>query len=142
MKLPALTRTACLSLATLLCVAVSLHSQSSNASISGVVTDSSNATVAGAQLNLQSLDSAAVSKATSSEGGFFSFPNLPSGSYQLKVSAKGFKDFIQTGIVLHLNDSVTLPVALEVGSASQTIEVNANASPLNFENGDSNLGSH
>ena len=66
--------------------------------------------------------------------GLFAFPNLQAGNYQLKVSAKGFKDFVQTGIVLHLNDSVTLPVSLQVGEASQTIEVNANASPLNFEN--------
>ena len=136
MKLPALTRTVFLSVATLLCVSVTLRSQSSNASISGVVTDSSNATVAGAELNLQSLDSAAVSKATSGEAGLFSFPNLPAGNYQLRVSAKGFKDFVQTGIVLHLNDSVSLPVSMQVGSASQTIEVNANASPLNFENGE------
>src|SRR5207245_5250639 len=35
-----------------------------------------------------------------------------------------------------LNDSIRLPVALQLGSASQTIEVNANASPLNFENGE------
>ncbi|MDQ2841091.1 MAG: carboxypeptidase regulatory-like domain-containing protein [Acidobacteriota bacterium] len=108
--------------------------QSSNATISGVVTDSSGATIPGADLILQATDSASFSKASSGADGLFSFPNLPGGSYQLKVSAKGFKDFLQTGIVLHLNDSVTLPVSLQVGESSQTIEVNANASPLNFEN--------
>ncbi|HEX6546896.1 MAG TPA: carboxypeptidase-like regulatory domain-containing protein, partial [Bryobacteraceae bacterium] len=107
--------------------------QSSNASISGVVTDSSGAAIAGAELTLKATDSAKISKANSGANGLFSFPNLPNGDYELTVSAKGFKDYVQTGIVLHLNDSVNLPVTLQIGEASQTVEVNANASPLNFE---------
>jgi hypothetical protein len=50
------------------------------------------------------------------------------------VSAKGFRDFLQRGLTIHLNEQVRVPVSLEIGSASQTIEVDANASPLNFEN--------
>jgi outer membrane receptor protein involved in Fe transport len=136
MKRSALPRTARLTFTALLFLPLNLPAQSSNAAISGVVTDSSNATIAGAGLVLQGIDSAATSKATSGEGGLFSFPNLPAGNYQLKVSAKGFKEFVQTGIVIHLNDSVNLPVTLQVGSSSQVVEVNANASPLNFENGE------
>jgi len=113
-----------------------LLAQSSNASIAGVVYDSSGATISGADLTLQATDSSNVVKATSSADGLFSFPNLAQGNYQLKVSAKGFKDFLQTGIALHLNDSVRVPVTLQLGSATQTVEVNANASPLNFENGE------
>lgn len=136
MKLRKFPSIAAVILAGLISISVTLLGQSSNASIRGVVTDSSGATIAGADLTLEATDSAKVSKANSGADGLFSFPNLPGGSYQLKVSAKGFKDFVQTGIVLHLNDSVSLPVSLQVGEASQTIEVNANASPLNFENGE------
>jgi hypothetical protein len=134
MKFHTFPPVAAIVLAGLLSIPVTLFGQSSNASISGVVTDSSGATVPGADLTLEATDAAKVSKVTSGADGLFSFPNLQAGNYQLKVSAKGFKDFVQTGIVLHLNDSVTLPVSLHVGEASQTIEVNANASPLNFEN--------
>jgi outer membrane receptor protein involved in Fe transport len=136
MKLRNFLSVAAVILAGLISISITLLGQSSNASIRGVVTDSSGATIAGADLTLEATDSAKVSKANSGADGLFSFPNLPGGSYQLKVSAKGFKDFVQTGIVLHLNDSVSLPVSLQVGEASQTIEVNANASPLNFENGE------
>jgi outer membrane receptor protein involved in Fe transport len=136
MKLRNFPSVAAVILAGLISISITLLGQSSNASIRGVVTDSSGATIAGADLTLEATDSAKVSKANSGADGLFSFPNLPGGSYQLKVSAKGFKDFVQTGIVLHLNDSVGLPVSLQVGEASQTIEVNANASPLNFENGE------
>jgi len=122
--------------AVLLSIPALVRAQSSNASITGTVFDSSGATLSNAELTLEATDSAKVSKAISGTDGLFSFPNLPQGNYKLKVSAKGFKDFVQTGIALHLNDSVRLPVTLELGSASQTIEVNANASPLNFENGE------
>ncbi|HXE14552.1 MAG TPA: carboxypeptidase regulatory-like domain-containing protein [Bryobacteraceae bacterium] len=120
--------------AAVLLLPITSLAQSSNASISGVVTDSSGAAIAGADLTLKSTDSAKISKANSGSNGLFSFPNLPNGGYELTVSAKGFKDYVQTGIVLHLNDSVNLPVTLQIGEASQTVEVNANASPLNFEN--------
>src|SRR5882724_7042083 len=88
-----------------LCFSTHAYAQSSNANITGVVTDSSGASIAGAELTLEATDSAKVSKAMSGEDGLFSFPNLQQGNYQLKVSAKGFKDFLQTGIALHLNDS-------------------------------------
>jgi hypothetical protein len=101
-----------------------------------MVTDASGASVPGAELTLTSTESATVLKVTSGEDGLFSFANLPAGSYQIRVSAKGFGDFVQTGIVLHLNDSVTLPISLRLGTAAQTVEVNAAASPLNFENGE------
>jgi Carboxypeptidase regulatory-like domain len=107
--------------------------QDANGTIIGIVTDSSGATIAGAELTLKSQETAAVSKATSGSEGLFSFPNLAQGNYELRVSAKGFRDFLQSGIVIHLNDSIRIPVNLELGSASQTVEVNANASPLNFE---------
>jgi len=113
-----------------------IPAQSSNASIAGAVSDSSGGALSGADLTLKATDSAKVSKAISGADGLFSFPKLPQGNYELRVSAKGFKDFVQTGIALHLNDSVRVPISLQLGSSSQTIEVNANASPLNFENGE------
>ena len=136
MRSSVLPRLAAAVLACLICTPSAVFGQSSNGSIHGVVTDSSGAAIVGADLNLRSTDSDSIAKATSGVDGEFSFPNLPGGNYQLKVAAKGFKEFVQTGIVVHLNDSVSLPVALQVGEASQTVEVNANASPLNFENGE------
>jgi outer membrane receptor protein involved in Fe transport len=114
----------------------STFAQSSNASVSGSVSDTSGARVPGAALTLEATNTAKQSSAASSSDGLFSFPNLPEGTYQLRVSAKGFKDFVQTGIVVHLNDSVNLSVSMELGSASQTVEVNADASPLNYDNGE------
>ena len=111
-----------------------LRGQNLNATINGVVTDSSGASVPGAQLTLQSVSTGTAAKAVSGSDGLFSFPNLQQGDYDLLVSAQGFRDFSQKGISVHLNESIRVPVSLQLGEASQTVEVQADASPLNFEN--------
>ncbi|MBV9034507.1 MAG: TonB-dependent receptor [Acidobacteriaceae bacterium] len=107
--------------------------QNANGTINGVITDSSGSAVPSAEITLKAINTAAVSKTSSGPDGLFSFPNLSQGDYELRVSAKGFRDFVQTGITLHLNDNLRVPVELQLGTASQTVEVDANASPLNFE---------
>src|SRR5438093_887041 len=119
-------------LATIL--ATSGWSQSFNATISGLVTDPSGAVVPDAELTLTEISTGAVTKLATGSDGLFRFPNLPRGSYELKVSAKGFRDFLQRGINISINESVRVDIKLEVGAEAQTIEVEAGASPLNFEN--------
>ena len=110
-----------------------LRAQSSNATISGSVLDQSGAAVPRAEITLKAVESGNQQKQTSDSGGLFSFPNLQQGAYELEASATGFRNFVQKGITIHLNDSVRIPVALELGQATQTVEVDANASALNVE---------
>ncbi|PYV03618.1 MAG: hypothetical protein DMG10_10710 [Acidobacteria bacterium] len=110
------------------------HAQNINASVSGTVKDPSGAVIPNAEVSLKSLATGAVTKITTNESGLFRFPNLQAGAYELTVSAKGFRDFVQRGISLSINDTVTINVPLEVGQANQAIEVTADASPLNSEN--------
>jgi hypothetical protein len=51
-----------------------------------------------------------------------------------KITAKGFRDYVQRGTTVNVNESVRLDVKLEIGAETQTIEVTGLASPLNFEN--------
>jgi hypothetical protein len=111
-----------------------LRAQSFNASISGTVTDPTGAVVPEAQLTLTAVATAAVAKFTTGTDGLYAFRNLSAGAYELKVSAKGFRDYWQRGIAVSINESVRVDVPLELGAAVQTVEVIANASPLNFEN--------
>jgi hypothetical protein len=120
----------------LTCTAESGRGQSINATISGTVTDSSSAVVPNAQVELRSATTAWKGAVTTGPDGLFRFPNLQQGAYVLHVTAKGFRDFDQTGILVNLSEAVNVPVALQVGSETQTVEVTANASPLNMENGE------
>lgn len=108
--------------------------QSFNATISGMITDPSGAAVPGAQLTLRAVSTHAVSTTTSGNDGLYSFPNLVATGYELTVQAAGFKEVVQRGIVLSINQQVRVNVALEVGGAYQTVTVAANTSPLNYDN--------
>ncbi|MGO8814546.1 MAG: carboxypeptidase regulatory-like domain-containing protein [Terriglobia bacterium] len=121
-------------LVVLLCWAIPLHAQNSNASVNGTVSDQSGATVPNADVTLTLVTSGTVKHATTDQDGNFAFPNIPVGTYELECKAQGFETFVQRGITLHLNDVVSVPVSLKLGSATQTVEVSANASPLNFQN--------
>ncbi len=127
-----------------LCIGVLLPSlgwgQSVGSSLSGTVTDPSGAAVPSAEVTVTAIETGVKAKFTTGPDGLYSFPNLQAGSYELKVSAKGFRDYVQRGISVRLSASVRQDVKLELGAAVQTIEVSANASPLNFENAEHKEG--
>src|SRR5205823_14809708 len=92
--------------------------------------------IPGVELTLRSVATGLAVKFTTGQDGIYHFGNVSQGSYELNVSATGFRDLVRTGITINLNESVRLDVNMELGSATQTVEVSANASPLNFENGE------
>lgn len=110
------------------------RAQSTNATISGAVTDPTGAAIPNVTLTLKSVTTGSVSKTTSGPDGLYSFPNLRPGIYELRASAQGFKEYVQTGIELVMNALVRQDVALQLGTTVQTVEVSANASPLNTTN--------
>jgi carboxypeptidase family protein len=109
------------------------RAQSSNATIGGTVSDPTGAVVPGAEVTVGAESMSAVGKAVTGTDGSYSLPNLPQGTYRLEVTAKGFQTFVQTGILVHLNETVRVPVTLQLGATTQTVEVSAAASPLNYE---------
>jgi hypothetical protein len=108
--------------------------QSFNGSIGGTVTDPSGAVVPSAELTLTSVATGTARKLTTGPDGLYLFGNLQQGAYDLQVTAKGFREFVQRGSTVNVNESVRVDVKLEVGAETQTIEVTGLASPLNFEN--------
>jgi hypothetical protein len=111
-----------------------VFSQSTNASITGGVSDSSGAAVPRAEVTLTALSTGRRAKFTAGVDGLFEFPNLQAGAYELQVSATGFRNYVQRGITLNINETARLSVNLQVGSSVQTLQVASNVSPLNFDN--------
>ena len=64
--------------------------------------------------------------AHSDSRGFYTFPVLPVGHYELEVQATGFSGYQRKGIVLDTNAALTLDASLEVGGVAQTVSVNDN----------------
>jgi hypothetical protein len=57
------------------------------------------------------------------ELGFYAFPSLPVGRWDLEVHHQGFKDYRQNGLVLDVNTALQVDVGLVLGSENQTIQV-------------------
>lgn len=105
-----------------------LHAQAvSIASVTGRVLDPQGAAIGGAQIKMTAVNTQAVRLTTTGKDGLYNLPNLPIGAYTLEATAAGFQTYVQTGIVLRVNDSVQINVNLTVGSVSQRVEVNADA---------------
>ncbi len=127
-------RRICLILFLAAIVPVFAWAQSSNATISGVVTDQSGAPIPGVEVSLTTAVSGTVTRVTTNDDGLFSFPNLQQGSYEVKANAKTFRDYVAVlGLEIHLNESIRLPITLQIGTAEQTIEVVETASAINYE---------
>ncbi len=113
---------------------VSGQAQSSNATLSGAVTDPSGAVVAGAELTLTNTATNFEAKFTTNDRGEFTFRNLTPGTYDLKVSKSGFQNYVQKGIILTINAVGRADVMLQIGGQTETVTVTGDASPINFEN--------
>ena len=112
--------------------------QQVTASISGTVTDPTGASVSGATVTLTNTDRGQdVRTLTTNRDGFYTATSLPLGTYTVKVEATGFKTDSMTGLVLHVNDAVTVNRKLAVGSTSQQVSVEADALQLNFQDASS-----
>jgi hypothetical protein len=97
------------------------------AQVTGSVADSSGAAIAGAQVTMTETDKQLSRSTTTDANGSYVLPNLPVGPYSLEVKANGFKDYVQTGIVLVVNNNIQLNATLELGSITERVEVAAAA---------------
>ena len=106
----------------------------STATLSGSVTDPSGAIIPDATINLTSPERGISRSFTADGQGHYSFSQLPPGNYTLDIQGKGFKEYVQNGIVLDAGQTATQDVHLVVGAASQKVMVTSQASVLNTEN--------
>ena len=95
--------------------------------ISGLVKDPSGAVITGAHVTAIQTQTGIRTETVTDSKGFYSFPTLAIGTYDVEVHASGFKALRQTGIVIDANSAVQADVTLELGTASAVIEVRGNA---------------
>ncbi|MDX2179928.1 MAG: carboxypeptidase-like regulatory domain-containing protein [Bryobacteraceae bacterium] len=107
-------------------------------SISGTVTDSSGAAVAGATIQLTNDGTGVVLRQTTAASGAYVFVPLQTGSYRLSAEAAGFKKVERPGIVLQVGEKLGLDVKLEVGAVTESVEVRADSPLLTTTN--ANIG--
>ncbi len=107
-------------------------------SIRGTVTDASGAVLPGVPLKLTNVETGIVKEATAGSDGGFLFVELQPGKYNLAASKASFKQFEARGIEVVQNQTYVQNVKMEVGAASETLEVTAN--PVQVETTSIQLG--
>src|SRR5215475_11934502 len=102
--------------------------------ISGLVTDASGSIVVHATLTVTNPLTGYVRNTTSNAAGNYSFPSLPPGLYDVRAEMQGFQTEIRSGIELQVQQTARIDFGLNVGSVSQTVEVQGGAPLVNSEN--------
>ena len=98
-----------------------------NSEVTGIVTDQTGAVVGGAKIVLSDPATGAT-KATVSDGtGLYDIPGLNAANYNMKVTAKGFETYAQTGVVVDISRTFRVDVRLTIGAETQTVTVEADA---------------
>lgn len=91
--------------------------------LTGTVTDTSGAVIPGATVTVSSATQGFKRVVTSNSSGNYLVAAIPSGVYNLTVTAKGFKSYSASGIVLRAGRRVRANVAMTVGSVTQKVTV-------------------
>ncbi len=108
--------------------------QELQATISGIVTDTSRAAITGASITIHRNDTNTTERTTLTSGdGNFVATNLSPSTYTIIVKAKGFKTFVAEQVTVHVSQKLNLDVMLEVGTVNQSIVVEADAVTLQTE---------
>jgi Carboxypeptidase regulatory-like domain/TonB dependent receptor len=110
-----------------------LRAQSTNASITGRVTDPSKALIADAKITAINTATNFRYDTTTNTSGEYYLTNLPPGLYQLEIEKTGFKQLIKPDVTLHVQDAIEIDFELTLGSASETVTVQSGTPLMNTE---------
>src|SRR5438477_8926669 len=95
------------------------------AEVSGVISDPSGGALPNAAVIMTETDKQLPRATITDTAGHYILTNLPIGPYKLEVKAPGFKDYVQSGIVLQVNNNIQINITMQVGSISERVEVSA-----------------
>jgi len=95
------------------------------AQLTGTVKDEGGGVLPGASVSATQTDTGFKREVVTDADGFFSFPGIPVGPYQLEVVLPGFRTAVQRGIVLQVNGTQSVPVTLALGQVAETVTVDA-----------------
>jgi Carboxypeptidase regulatory-like domain/TonB-dependent Receptor Plug Domain len=118
-----------------LSLSVSLFAQKITGTITGVVTDPQGAVVSGAQVTATNQGTGLSRVATTNSSGVYVVPDLPPGSYEVRVKAPSFKEFIAKNVTLDTSSTATINAALSVGAAGDQVTVEATTIQVETTNG-------
>lgn len=119
-----------------ICCCVGVQAQNIFGRLSGTVTDPAGAVVPNITITIVNDATKVARTAITDTNGSYVADNLPVGSYSVSAEQKGFKTMHSSGIDLVAGAHVTLNFALEVGTASETVQIEGGAEIVNTVSGE------
>src|SRR5205807_907429 len=116
-------------IALLLAIPLGVVGQVTTATIVGTVTDPGGAIVPGAQVTARNTETGLSRSAVSTDEGTYRLEFLPVGKYSIEVTYTGFKKALVSDIVLQVNDTTRVDVALSVGQVNETVTISEISTP-------------
>jgi hypothetical protein len=116
--------------------------QTSRGTLTGTVTDSSNAVVVDATVKLTEAATGVSRQTSTNAAGIYRFDAVDLGTYKLSIEAKGFASQSQTGIQVQAAHTLNIDVSLKVGSSAETVTVEANAGQIQLDTSEQTRGGH
>src|SRR4051812_27857880 len=107
--------------------AAAAFAQNDRGTITGTITDPALATVPNAAVVARNAETSAQYKAETTQTGNYTIPSLPAGIYDVSVEAPGFKKSTASGIQVKVADTLRVDMQLQVGSATESVTVEAEA---------------
>ncbi|MGI8988974.1 MAG: TonB-dependent receptor domain-containing protein [Bryobacteraceae bacterium] len=107
--------------------------QTATGSISGTVRDPTTAAVPSVKVTVTNFATNETRQTKTDNSGIYTFPLLPPATYRIEAEAAGFKRFIRDNVKVDVALALTVDLPMEIGSASDSVTVTAEAPPLEEE---------
>ena len=108
-------------------LAHNLYGQTWNSHLEGIVLDPSGAAVPEAAIELRNSATGQVRQTQTDANGFYSFPFLPVGNYELEIAKTGFVSKVVRGLALRVGETARVDIRLEI--AHQRVEIQVDTRP-------------
>ncbi|QNI31121.1 carboxypeptidase regulatory-like domain-containing protein [Alloacidobacterium dinghuense] len=101
--------------------------------INGTITDSSGATLDGAQVAVRNLATGVVTQETTNSAGSYNIPSLVPGTYTVTITKTGFQSAVERGVIVATGQTASVNLVLGVGEVNTQVEVTSSAISLQMQ---------
>jgi hypothetical protein len=116
-------------------LAANAFAQEFRGRIQGTVTDTSQASIAGANVTIVNAGTGVVTNRQTNETGHYLFDLVEPGTYAVAIEFPGFSRFVQESVLLQQRADVTVDATLKAGDLKETVTVTAEAIGVQFNTG-------
>ena len=105
-------------------------------SLTGNVTDPTDAAIPGAKIDVINIGTGLTREAEADDRGAYVFNDLQAGTYKVTATTQGFQTMVVTDVIVNANQVKRIDFRVQIATASQTIEVAASAAALQTDKAD------